>query len=343
VIALILHYKPDLTIRCRIKGQTPLQRAAERLVDASTASEQQQWREIVQLYLGAGAEYDLLTAIYGNDLDRVKAILAESPEFADDYQGRSPLRAAAALGRLEISRYLIANYRVDVNDFERGVGYPIIKEALSHPAIVRLLIENGADLKTRISWRGFRSGIWIIGDDATVLHYAAADGVPETVRLLLDCGVDVLASANGFLGQIAQTALDVAAYFGKADNLTALLDHPQFKKLDREQRQELLTRCLWDGAFHSWSANATDRSSLLDCLLHHGADLNSLRFGRTPLHEAVRLANPVIVRLMVNNGARTDIQDTDGETPLDQLGDARSSPADEIRRVFREYAARGTK
>jgi len=84
----------------------------------------------------------------------VKAILSQSPRLADEHQWRSPLRTATSLGRLEICRYLIERFHVDVNGFDRGAGFPIIKEALDDPKIVRLLIASGADLKTRITVRG---------------------------------------------------------------------------------------------------------------------------------------------------------------------------------------------
>src|SRR5207249_3435227 len=105
-------------------------------------------------------------------------ILVKSPALADDFQGESPLRVAASRGHFEICKYLLDNFRVDVNDFKRGNGYPIIKEALAYPKIVRLLIEHGADLKTRITWRGGRTGIWIRGDGDTTLHYEADTSVP---------------------------------------------------------------------------------------------------------------------------------------------------------------------
>ena len=124
-----------------------LQAAAEEWTRATTDDERRQRRTIVQIYLDAGADYDIFTAIDLDDLAHVKAILAKSPQSANRFQWSTPLRKAASLGRLEICRYLIGQFHVDVNDFERGNGYPILKEALAFPEIVRLLIEHGADLQ----------------------------------------------------------------------------------------------------------------------------------------------------------------------------------------------------
>ncbi len=183
----------------------------------------------MKLYLDSGADYDIITAIHLDDFNRVKAILAKWPAYANDFRDQSPLRTAASLGRLKICRFLIEKHHVDVNDLNRGFGYPIIKEALTHPRIVELLIKSGANLKTRITWRGYSSGSSIVGEDATVLHHAAADGVPETITLLIDNGVDTLAMDQGLFDRHRkQTALEVAARFGKGDNALALEQSPHF-------------------------------------------------------------------------------------------------------------------
>jgi ankyrin repeat protein len=293
VTELILDKKPDLRIQCGIQGQTALQRAVANLVDDRKVDEKQKWKRIVDLYLDAGADYDILVAIHLDDLDRVKAILGQAPKLADDFQDSSPLRTAASLGRLEICRYLVEKHRVDVDDFERGVGYPILKGALAHPDVVRLLIENGADLKTRITWRGGRTGMWIIGDDATLLHHAANDGVPKTINLLIDNGVDIFATAHDMIdASDKQMALEVAAFFGKADNAIAIMNHPQFAQAVASRRQELLDKCLLIGAVPSWLAREADRSRLIEALLLNGADPNTNRDEVTTLQLATEQIHP---------------------------------------------------
>jgi ankyrin repeat protein len=173
-------------------------------------------------------------------------------------------------------------------------GYPIIKSALKHPKIVKYLIDQDADLETRITWRGGRTGVWIIGDDATALHYAASDGVPETVKILLDAGVDPFVTAHdSFDKEERQTALEVAAFFGRTDNAIAILEHPKFKNADHAIRQQVLDESLTTGSYSSWLAfQAQDRSELLDALITHGASFNTTDDKHSPIQIAVSSIHP---------------------------------------------------
>jgi ankyrin repeat protein len=317
VVELLLQKRPNLDIRDS-RGQTPLQHAVGELVDAERPEERAKWNKIAGLFLDWGADCDLLSAIGLDDLPRVKQILKEHPDYVDDFQNQSPLRTAARLGRLEICRCLIETRRVDLDDFKRGFGYPIIKGALAHPQVVELLIESGADLKTRITWRGGRTGIWIIGDDATALHYAAEDGVPETINLLIDSGVDIFATAHDLANTWTdQTALEVAAFYGKAENASAILNHPKFSAGDEARRQALLDKCLCIGACPSWLAEGAQRPELVEVLLDARADPNAGENGVTAMQGATSEIHPSnrrqndeirkIVALLAERGAPVDL------------------------------------
>jgi ankyrin repeat protein len=286
-IALILTRHPNLKIP--VESQTPLQHAARQFKQARNETDRRKWQEIFELYLQAGADEDLMTALEMRHVARVKKLVTASPELADNFQGESLLRKAAAMGSVELCRFLIDNYRLEIDDFKRGVGYPILHGALAHPEVVRLLIEQGADLQTRITYQGLsRTGFWAIGDDATLLHYAAETGVPETVKLLLDHGVDLFATAKcDDKEQPDQTALDVAADFGRADNVIAMLEHPRFQRASPEVRKRQLNRCLVTAVQpFGTDGSHTQRAVLIAALLKHGADANLGERGLRAMHAA---------------------------------------------------------
>lgn len=269
VVELLLKKKADTTIRCRVNDQfTALQQAAYRWATTRSDEEKPKYRKIVDAYLNAGIEPDLISAVYLDDLDRVKAILLKSLKWADNYQNKSPLRIAASLGYTDICKYLLENYKVDVNDFKRGQGHPIIRQALAYPKVVQLLLDHHADLKTRISFRGVGKEHMVIGSDATALHFAASEGTPETVTMLIDAGVDIFAKGRE---RRSPTALEVAAIYGRADTAQAILQHPKFKMDNAKARQALLDRCLVFAVSPLWYSRHPQRFKLVQLLIAQGA------------------------------------------------------------------------
>jgi ankyrin repeat protein len=210
VVRAILRHKPKDKDRALAFFQSPLEHAAEQVAEGGPDAKK--WREIVALMLDAGAPYSLNVAAYLNDITRVRQALKEDPGLVNLAGARyKPLRIAARLGRNEICKVLL-EHKGDPDDWGNGLGFPILVDAIKHPAVVKLLLAARADVKTRISWRAGRTGVWIIGDKATGLHFAAQHGALESAKLLLDAGVDV--SAKDTYGQ---TALDVAARSQQGD------------------------------------------------------------------------------------------------------------------------------
>lgn len=288
IAALILKAKPELEPdRARWHSKTPLQGAAENYADENDAKAKEKWLKITRLIRDAGAVYDLQSAIYLDDLDEVRKVIAVDPELIHQHRPDLPLRIAAAYGRLEICQELLKIEDVDVNDVEHGSGYPIIYEALAHPKVVKLLIDRGADLESRITYRGGRTGIWIVHDDAPLLHHAADESVPETVKLLLDHGADPFIEIFDTFSDSKrpQTALDVAAIFGKVDNLLEIVRHSTFADAPKEKRQPLIDRCLVHGTV-AFQDEPVDHVQLYKGLLAAGANPNAVYDERTAIQEA---------------------------------------------------------
>lgn len=332
VIELILTKNPNLDQRASNSNHSILHQAARHFAFSSDSKGKEKWQKIAKMYIEAGATYDLRSAIYLSDLSKVREILTADPSKAGQRQYGPPLRLAAKTGQLKISQYLIDNFEVDVNDIEDNghwLNLPIVAESLKHPQIVKLLIDHGADPKARISY-GSRFGKWIIENDATLLHYAARDGVPETINLLLDRGLDITATttADATLAPhypvfkklpFKQTPLNLAAFFGAIENAKAMIQHSAFLKLEKSVRQRMLDEALITGAFKysSGSFNDDNRPKLVEILIEAGANPNASIDGEkvippdpSRLIETVqmgRLKDAETIQLLRERGAKIDL------------------------------------
>lgn len=234
IVKALLRHQPNLELRDSCCCQTPLEHAAEQstwLASRAKSSEvppevkqrfaekAAQYRKIVTLLLDAGAFYDIHTAIYLNDIDRVRALLKSDPMLVKDTRGAQelPLRRAAAQGHVEICRLLL-EYKADPNDFDGG-GFPVLVSAMGHPVVVKLLLQSGATPDVKVTFRGIKSGFWIIGDNTTFLHFAAGCGDIESAKMLLEKGLQINA-----VDDEGQTPLHMASTFGQGEMVRFLLD-----------------------------------------------------------------------------------------------------------------------
>jgi ankyrin repeat protein len=176
-------------------------------------------------------------------------------------------------------------------------GFVPLHAAVAHPECVRLLLERGADPGARDA-----------GDSASPLHFAAAKGVLESVRALLDAGADVHGHGDAHEGDVIGWA---AGERRNAENgVLALL-------LERGAKH------------HIFSAIALDDRALVRRLV--AEDPGALarrrsRFeqGQTPLHFALASPNATspktpqyeMAELLVELGADLEAEDELGRTPL---------------------------
>ncbi|HHK41544.1 MAG TPA: ankyrin repeat domain-containing protein [Planctomycetaceae bacterium] len=259
MVKLLLASGAELEVRSAATGQSPIENAAENFYERK--NERAKWKRIVAILRNGGATYTVDTAIYLNDIDFIKARLASDDSWVNYTEGShsAPLRVAARIGRTEICKLLL-EHRADPDSFASAVGFPIIHDAVDHPAIVKLLIEHGANLKRRITWLGGRTGIWIVGDEATALHFAVRAGNLESVKLLVEAGLDPSAADDK-----GQTPLHIAILFER-----------------------------WE---RDWKRDASSYPAIVEYLLEHDA---SIRFedksGRSPLKLARKLKSSFAIR-----------------------------------------------
>jgi ankyrin repeat protein len=317
IVDILLAHGARLDIRDSASIQTPIESAAEQHFEDEERRDT--WRAIVEKLRDADAEYTIDTAIYMNDLTFVEAQLAKDDSWVNSRRGAQhvPLRIAARTGRVEICKLLL-EHGADANAFEEGSGFPIVVDAVKYPAIVKLLIEHGADLKRRITWRRGRTGAWIIGDEATALHFAAGLGHPKTIELLIDHGVDIFARARRPFGEKQETALEVAAFCGRADNTIAILNHPKFREANEVRRKNLLDKCLVLGVDYNFLDRNANRSALVEALLTNGANANVRDQRGIPVAQiAARNTHPTaveenkeirkVVAILLQHGATLDL------------------------------------
>lgn len=274
-------------------GKSPLQEVVGKIASAKNDSNRKladKWNRILEVLLENGATLDLVSAIELGRTEHVVSALSDDASVLTQHQGdQKLLRMAVMSGHHDIAKYLLENHpdHMDVDNFAGNHGYPVIKDALKHNDLVQLLIEHGADLERRVTWQGSRTGVWLIGDNATLLHFAARDGSPETVTTLLDQGVDLFANAQSDLGNGGdQTAPEVAALFGKSANLLAMLSHETFTQADEALKKNLLETCLRLVGRGSLSRDANEEWKMISMLVRHGASPETM-IGKSNLIQSV--------------------------------------------------------
>jgi uncharacterized protein len=181
---------------------------------------------------------------------------------------------------------------VDLNTFADTPGRPTPKPTgkLDAVGVVKALLEHGANpnavLSAPILVRVHDRGDGTLGAGATPLMRAAKKGDVEMMRLLL------ARSADPRLRTKAGTeALMFAAGLGGAGRFTAYED---------KQATE---------------ADFIDAATLC---LERGADINaSSENGQTALHLAVTVRDEAFIAFLIERGAKVDIKDKQGRTPID--------------------------
>lgn len=191
IIELLVAHGARLNDPKTAHGELPIEAAADKYANSHSEADQDKWKNVVQSLQRHGAEYTIHAAVCLNDVKFIETKLSENDAWVREFERRteSPLRTAARYGRVDICKLLL-EHKADPDEFELGSGWPIIFHAVDHPDVVKLLIAHGANLRRRITWHGGRTGMWIVSEQATALHHAASSGNVESVKLLLDAGLD---------------------------------------------------------------------------------------------------------------------------------------------------------
>jgi ankyrin repeat protein len=243
---------------------------------------------------GGGGLTALVFAAREGDLESARRLLAAGADVnqATEY-GWTPLLTSVNNRNYEVARLLIEHgadvdrankggwtplYLATDNRNIEGGDYPVPKADMDHLALIRLLLEKGADPNARIGENTLTRTIftmqWFYEDGATPFVRAAQSGDTALMSLLLEHGADPkIPTRHG------DTALTAAAGIGWVDGVTYE---------------------------HSVQANLEAIRMLLDL----GLDPNAANSeGRTPLMGAALKGRTDVIQLLVERGARLETRD----------------------------------
>jgi ankyrin repeat protein len=243
---------------------------------------------------GGGGLTALVFAAREGDLESARRLIAAGADVNQQTEyGWTPLLTAVNNRNYEVARLLIER-GADVNRANKGGwtplylatdnrnieggDYPVPKADMDHLAVIRLLLEKGADpnlpIKDNTLTRTIFTMQWFYEDGATPFIRAAQSSDTELMSLLLAHGADPkIATRHG------DTALTAAAGIGWVDGVTYE---------------------------HSAKANVDAVRMLLDL----GLDPNAANAeGRTPLMGAALKGRTDVIQLLVDRGARLDARD----------------------------------
>ncbi|HEX5419158.1 MAG TPA: ankyrin repeat domain-containing protein [Gammaproteobacteria bacterium] len=325
-VQLLLDRGADVHAREKWHGQTPLMWAAaqchpdvvrelvEHGADVNARSNEEQWQrqytaEPRAKWLPPGAMTSLLFAARQGCLGSVQALIKLGADVnMTTPDGISPVLSALINGHYDVAAALIgagANTNI-VDDTGRGALYAAIDfntmPASNRPApyvldnthtaldVARLLLEHGANVNARLKtlppYRAKldRGNDTMLTTGTTAMLRAAKAGDIAAMRLLLEHGADPrLATKQGI------NPLMAAAGLGTTEQDTT-------------------------GRYKTQA----EAIAAIKLLLARGLDVNAAdKRGRTALHGAALQGYDDVVRFLAAHGARLDVKDKQGFTPLD--------------------------
>jgi ankyrin repeat protein len=254
--------------------------------------------------------------------------------------GLSPLLYAARDGRLDIVQTLVAA-KAAVNQVDANGITPLIDAITNnHVDVARFLIDHGADINAS-DWYG-RTPLWSAVEtrnqdfDANTQENSI-DRAPfvDLIKVLIERGANLNArtkevppfkrhflKGTGSLSWVdftGQTPFLTAALAGDVPVMRLLLEHGADPKIPTFQG----TTALMAAAGINWVFYQTydeGPKALLEAVqlcYQLGMDVNAVNsMGLTALHGAANRGSDDIIRFLVEKGAKIDVKDKEGRTPM---------------------------
>jgi ankyrin repeat protein len=325
-VRVLLEHGARVDARENWHGQTALMWAAAQChpavvrelvkhgADVNERSTEEQWQRQVtaeprEKWLPPGGMTPLLFAAREGCVDSVQTLIELGADLnATTPDGISPIVSALINGHYDVAAALVeagADTNL-VDETGRGALYSAVDfntmPASNRPApyvldnthsaldVARLLLEHGANVNAQLT------------------------KMPP-YRAKLDRGNDMMLQAG-------TTAMLRAAKAGDVPAMKLLLEHGADPKLATRQGINPLMAAAGLGSAEQDSTGRykTQAQAIeaIRLLLSHGMDINATdRQGRTALHGAALQGYDDVVKFLVDNGARLDVKDQKGFTPLD--------------------------
>lgn len=317
---------------------------------------------VVSMLLAAGAAVNcrdslattpLMYAAAGGHAPVVQTLLTENadPNLVCD-RGSSSLHRAIAFERIDVARTLLDHPDTNVNivDSSRGDQTPLMLAAgLSLREIVAILVNKpeldinlqGGESQTTALHCAVESGSarnarMILSHPeievnkgnrwCTPLISAATSGYTSVVEALLDHGADTDLQEGA--DKASGTALNRAIDYGYTSVVRVLLDRGANPRVTDIYQRTVV---------HSAAVNGKDEVLRVLFERSTGVDINAQGTnGRTALHDAAYFDFCSTIKILIANGARTDIRDKAERSPLGVAKDRNNLSAVELLTKFRK-------
>ena len=311
--------------------------------------------DMVRLLISRGAEVNAVTRVgttpgwvlpnsvagFGHGVGIVRGGLPARGSRYLTPGGMTPLLYAARDGRLESARLLIQN-GADLKVTDPNGITPLLMAITNNQIdMAKFLIERGSEINI-VDWYG-RSPLWsavevrnMDVDNATFVNGVNREPVLDLIKILLDKGADpnvrtaetppirrFILPITGSLEWVDFVGMTPFLYAARAGDVTVmklLLDHGANPKIPTfSGTTALMAAAGMNWTFAQTYDEGTDR--LLEAVklcYDLGMSVNDANsMGLTALHAAAnRPGSDPIIKWLVEKGAKLDVKDNEGRTPL---------------------------
>lgn len=245
--------------------------------------------------------HPFVAACVAGDTERVQKMIRSNPKWVEMqvYGGKTPLHFAAEYDKDEIVKLLLKN-GANVNAYDMLSTTPLMTAAISGSnKTVKVLIAAGAD-KDAYGGPG----------GATALSFAVTHRHLETVRVMLECGVNPNAKDYQYWG--SGTPLEDAVMMQNLPIVKLLLEHGTDPNMTGYKSRS------WGPLSGLMGMDGKDSIEMIRLLLEHGANPNTLdpKDGSTDLHYCAKNNRMEQAKLLLEHGANVNAKANNGETPL---------------------------